>query len=261
MAKMRAYKIGSFCWNEIATRDLAGATKFYTELLGWTAHDVPMGDMGVYTLLKLEGKDVLGLYEMKGEHFASVPPHWMTYIAVENCDASLEKLQALGGSVKMPIVDVPNVGKMAFVADPQGAVFSLFQKTSDPGEGMPTGVGTVCWNELATSSAEGATKFYTELLEWGTNVQDMGPTVYTTWMNGESMAGGMMEMTKEWGNIPPHWMSYVEVADCDASVKKAQELGGKLLHGPHDIPNVGRFAVIQDPQGAVFSVIKMAQSS
>lgn len=261
MAKMRPYKIGGFCWNEVATRDLDGAKKFYAELFGWTTHDTPMGDIGIYTTFKLGGKDVMGLYEMKGEQFGDIPPHWMAYIAVEDCDASMEKLQALGGSVKMPTLDVPNVGRMAVVADPQGAVFSLFQRESDPGEGIPMGPGTVCWNELATSDAEGATKFYAELIKWGASVQDMGPMKYTTWMNGESMAAGMMQMTEEWGGVPPHWMSYVEVADCDGSVKKAQELGGKLLHGPQDIPSVGRFAVIQDPQGAVFSIIKMAQQS
>jgi predicted enzyme related to lactoylglutathione lyase len=89
----------------------------------------------------------------------------------------------------------------------------------------------------------------------------MGPAKYTTWKNGDKMAGGMMQMTEEWGNIPPHWMTYIEVEDCDATVKNVQQLGGKVLHGPKDIPNTGRFAVIQDPQGAVCSVIKLTQGS
>jgi predicted enzyme related to lactoylglutathione lyase len=119
--------------------------------------------------------------------------------------------------------------------------------------------GTFCWPELATTDADAATRFYTGLLPWKSSVVDMGPVPYTMFQIGDAPAGGMMQMTAEWGGISPHWMVYFAVDDCGGRAEKAKNLGGTVKVPPTDIPAVGRFSVLQDPQGAVFSIIQLNQ--
>ena len=119
--------------------------------------------------------------------------------------------------------------------------------------------GHFCWNELATKDTAAATKFFTELLGWTAKVEQMGPTKYTMFKAGDTDAGGMLQMTEEWGDAPPHWMAYIAVDDVDASVKKVEELGGKVCVPPTDIPPVGRFCVITDPTGANVSLITLSK--
>jgi predicted enzyme related to lactoylglutathione lyase len=113
-----------------------------------------------------------------------------------------------------------------------------------------------CWNELATKDAAGAAKFYCEVFGWTGVPVPMGPHIYTRFKQGDRDVGGMIPMTAEWGDIRPHWMAYIHVADVDATAAKIKELGGSVCVPPSDIA-VGRFAVVQDPAGAVFSIIKM----
>lgn len=115
--------------------------------------------------------------------------------------------------------------------------------------------GEFCWNELMTRDDEAATKFYTELLGWSSKTEDMGSGQYTVFSAGEKMVGGMMAMDESFGDLHPHWMSYITVEDVDESVKQVEALGGKVCHPPTDIPNVGRFSVITDPTGAAISLI------
>jgi predicted enzyme related to lactoylglutathione lyase len=119
--------------------------------------------------------------------------------------------------------------------------------------------GTFCWNELSTRDTAGAAKFYTELLGWKATDSGMPGMQYTIFKAGDKEAGGMMEMPAEVPKeIPAHWMAHITVDDVDALAKKTTELGGTVLHGPQDVPNVGRFCVIQDPTGGVVSLIKFS---
>jgi predicted enzyme related to lactoylglutathione lyase len=119
--------------------------------------------------------------------------------------------------------------------------------------------GTFCWNELMTRDTGTAGKFYAELLGWKPTDSGMPGMQYTLFKVGDKDAGGMMAMPAEIPEmVPPHWMAYIAVDDVDAVVAKLEGLGGKLMHGPQDIPQVGRFCVIQDPTGAVVSLITMA---
>jgi hypothetical protein len=250
---------GTFCWAELLTGDTDGAKKFYAELLGWTHHDDPIPGGGVYTMLKLGDGDVGALYELMDDlKAAGVPPHWLGYVTVEDAAATAAKAKQLGGTVLKDAFDIFDIGTMAVLQDPTGAAFALWQPKTHTGydynDARP---GTVCWNELATNDVEKAGKFYAELLPWKRTIMDMGPVPYTMFMAGEARAAGMMEMTEEWAGIPPHWMVYFTVDDCDAAAEKAKGLGGEVKVPPTDIPTVGRFAVIQDPQGAVFSIIKL----
>lgn len=115
--------------------------------------------------------------------------------------------------------------------------------------------GTFCWNELMTNDVVKARKFYTELLGWGASDMPMAEGQYTVFKVGDTQAGGMMKIDPKWGKVPSHWMAYITVDDVDASTKKAEKLGGKVIVQPTDIPTVGRFSVIGDPTGAVVGLL------
>jgi predicted enzyme related to lactoylglutathione lyase len=247
---------GTFCWFECGTTDAAAAKRYYTELFGWSATDVPMpGDAGgQYTLLQIGGDDVAGLYQMSGPQFEGVPSHWATYVNVESTDETAKRATTLGGRIVAPPMDVPGVGRIAVVQDPTGATISLFEPGDHPGQGASSPFG---WSELATRDTEAAKAFYTELFRWRAKVDDKGPMRYTEFQAGGRSIGGMMEMTEAHGDAPPHWLPYVMVQGCNASVDKARGLGAKIVAAPRDIPDVGRFSVFQDPTGAFLAIIQM----
>ena len=125
-----------------------------------------------------------------------------------------------------------------------------------PAHIMPA-IGAFCWNELATTDLAAAKKFYTELLGWKFETSQAAGMDYQEIVAGGQHIGGLYQMTAEFGNAPSHWMSYVAVDDVDARAKQAEELGGKVCVPPTDIPNVGRFCVINDPTGATISLVKL----
>jgi uncharacterized protein len=258
MQETPTYAPGTFCWVELATTDGEAAKKFYTTLFGWSFEDIPVGPSGVYTMLKLDGKDVGALYTMPPEMTSQgIPPNWLSYALVTNADESAAKAKELGGTLMKEPFDVMDVGRMAVVQDPTGAVFALWQAGTHAGAGIVNVPNSLCWNELASPDTTKAGDFYSGLFGWTKNVQQFGPMTYTTFKNGERPAGGMYTPAPEMGNIPPHWLVYFAVEDCDTKVQQANELGAKTIAPPMDIPNTGRFAMLQDPQGAAFAIIKL----
>jgi len=142
------------------------------------------------------------------------------------------------------------------IADPTGAHFCIWQPKQHKGVGVKGETNSLCWNELLTNDTERAKDFYTKLFGW-TSKTDSGPMAYTEWINGEEHIGGMMQIQPHMGPMPPNWGIYIAVDDCDGKVAKATSLGARTYVPPTDIPNVGRFAVLADPQGAVFNIIKL----
>ena len=248
---------GSFCWAELATTDGPGAKKFYSELFGWTTHDSPIGPDMVYTMLKLDGRDVGALYQ-KGEMMKDVPTHWASYICVANADEIAAKAKSLGGTVMKEPFDVFDVGRMAVITDPTGATFCIWQPGKHTGFGVKGQPNSVSWNELLTTDTARASDFYTKLFGWVDNTHG-GPMPYTEFMNGDTHAGGMMQIGPHMGPVPPHWGIYFAVDDCDVTYQQASSLGAQAIVPPMDIENVGRFSTIRDPQGAVFSIIKLTE--
>lgn len=246
---------GTFCWIELMTTDAPGAKTFYSELFGWQANDTPIGPDQVYTIYTLNGKSV-GASFQKDERMQQVPTHWACYISVASADESAAKAKSLGGEVVQEPFDVMEHGRMAVIADPTGAHFCLWQAKHHPGVGVKGEINTLCWNELLTNDTEKAKDFYTKLFGW-TAKTDSGATPYTEWTNGEEHIGGMMQIQPQMGPMPPNWGIYIAVDDCDAKAAKATSLGARIYVPPTDIPHVGRFAVLADPQGAVFNIIKM----
>lgn len=262
MTEVSKHAPGTFSWVDLSTTDAGAAKKFYTALFGWGAIDMPAGEAGIYTMLQLEGKEVAGMSQMSEEQQAQgMPPHWLSYITVARVNKSAEKVKSLGGTMLMEPFDVLDAGRMGLVQDPTGAVFAMWEPRNHIGARLVNQPGALCWTELATRDTDKAGAFYTRLFGWGTQVQEMGSTRYTIFLNGEQQSGGLFQMPEEWGDIPPHWMVYFAVEDCDASTGKAKELGGEVKVPPTDIPSVGRFAVLQDPQGGAFSIIKLASTN
>lgn len=258
MSTVVTHAPGTFCWMELGTTDPDAAKTFYGELLGWAFNEVPAGPDATYTMLYSDEQSVGGLYALEAEkQEQGVPPHWNSYIATDDVDASAAKAKELGATVLMDPFEVMEEGRMTVVQDPQGAIFAFWQGKNNPGMGERNTPGTLCWSELATPDADAARAFYTNLFGWQAEQADIGGGPYTTFSRGEQQVGGMLQMTEEWEGIPPHWMPYFGVADCAAAIEKANEMGGSVKHGPMTVEGVGTFAVVQDPQGAVFSIIQM----
>ena len=256
MHETPAPKPGSFCWVELGTTDNEAAKNFYTQLFGWEAEDHPMGPDGVYTITKLEGKDVGGLYKLTPDMLAQgVPPHWMSYVASANADETAEKAKAAGATVMNGPFDVYTLGRMAVIKDPTGAVFSIWQANDNKGSAAWGVPNAPLWSELATNDTQKAGEFYSNVFGW-TKQQFPGPMEYTVFNNDDKGIGGMYQITPEMGPIPPHWMIYFAVEDCDAKVQRATELGAHVIKPAEDIPSVGRFSILTDPQGAAFALLK-----
>ena len=258
MQETPEYKPGTFCWVELATSDSDAAKTFYTQLFGWTYEDHPMGPDMVYTMLKLDGKDVGALYKLMAEQAAhGVPPHWLSYVSVTSADESTEKAKAAGATILKEPCDVMTVGRMSVVQDPTGAVFALWQAGEHCGARIYNVPNSFCWNELMTTDTVKDKEFYTSVFGWGADTQNFGPMEYTMFTNGDRPAGGMLGITPEMGPIPPNWLVYFAVDDCDAKAQKAAELGGTIMKPADDIPGIGRFAILTDPQGSAFAIIKL----
>jgi predicted enzyme related to lactoylglutathione lyase len=259
MPEVTGHAPGSFCWIELNTSDPGAAKKFYSGLFDWQTEDTPAGPDMVYTMLRIREREIGAMCGLQPDQKAhGVPPHWMTYIAVESADDAASKAASLGGTVLAGAFDVMDVGRMAIIQDPQGATFCVWQAKAHIGFRLVGETGTFGWDELWTTDRKKAAEFYTGLFGWGAKDSSAGaPGDYTEWQNGGQSIGGMMEIAPEMGPVPPNWLPYFMVEDCNATADKAAASGGKVVVQPQDIPNVGRFSVISDPQGAVFAIIKL----
>lgn len=251
-------KPGNFCWFELATSDQTAAKQFYTSLFGWTANDSPMGPDAVYTMFQLNGRNVGAAYSLMPDQTKNgVPSHWGTYVATANADDTVAKAKSLGAITLMEPMDVFDYGRMAILQDPMGAIVNVWQSKQHFGAGVMGEIGAFCWSELLTHDTAAATKFYTALFGWKTKVTDGAGFPYTHWQNDGFDIGGMMAIVKEWGSVPSHWVNYVQVQNCDDIIAKSKSLGGSICVPAMDIPNTGRFAILQDPQGAKIAVIAL----
>lgn len=252
------YKPGTFCWEELGTSNGEAAKNFYTQLFGWSYVDNPMGPGMVYTMFKLDGKDVAASYELMPEQTVQgVPPNWTSYVAVTSADETVNKAKAAGGTILKEPFDVFTLGRMAIIQDPAGAVFALWEPKDHKGAGVCNVPNSFCWNELMTTDTKKAGDFYSTVFDWKREVQNFGPMEYTMFSNGERPNGGMFQITPEMGPIPSNWLVYFAVDDCDAKVQQASDLGATVLKPADDIPGIGRFSILTDPQGAAFALIKL----
>ena len=258
MTTRTEYAHGEFCWADLAATDPAAAKRFYGSLFGWQCVDMPAGPGMTYTMCSLKNQYVSALYALDKERQSQgVPPHWLPYINVRNADASAKKASQGGGKVLNGPFDVLDVGRMAGIQDPTGAYFAIWEAKKHIGAGIIGEPGAMCWNELMTPNVDVAGRFYSTTFDWTTEPMGMGPAgTYTIFKAGTTQIGGMMARPPQMNEVPPHWLTYFAVADCDASAKTVGQLGGQVLRPPADIPNIGRFAVCRDGQGAAFAIFQ-----
>jgi len=241
---------GSFCFAELNTADMERDKRFYRGLLGWDVFDVPTAGGG-YSLFRLRGRDVAGL------HLSAKGPHgWLLYAAADDADAVVARARELGASIEAAPFDVPGIGRMAMVRDPAAAAVALWQAAGHPGARVIDEPGAMHFAELVVHDVASARHFYTGLFGWATAETEVPTGHYTLFTRGDQIVGGTMAIGADWGPVQPHWQVYFQVADCDAAMRRADELGGSVSFGPLDVPNAGRLAVLTDAGGAVFVVMQ-----
>jgi hypothetical protein len=256
MPERDSYTPGTPSWVDLGTSDIDGAVAFYEGLLGWSVAE-SQPDTGGYRLAMVRDRPVAGLMPLMSEQ---QPVAWTTYVAVDDADAAAASVSANGGQVVAEPMDVMELGRMSVFMDPAGAALGVWQANQFPGAGLVNEPGAFTWNELATRDIDAAHAFYPAVLPWTYDEQDFGGMAYTLWKAGDQMVAGGMPIGDEFpAEVPNYWAVYFAVDDADATAAKVPELGGTVMSPPRDIPDVGRFAVITDPQGGVFSILKAAR--
>jgi predicted enzyme related to lactoylglutathione lyase len=255
MGERSQYAPGTPCWIDIGT-DVEAAKAFYGGLFGWTAAEAgPAEETGGYGFFLKDGKSVAGF----GPQQNPGPPVWTTYISVTDADAIVPKVEDAGGKTVMPPMDVMTAGRFAVFQDHQGAFFSVWQPGDVAGAELVNDPGCWSWNELNTRDVEGSKQFYSAVFGLEPVTHGEGPGAYTELqLGGESVAGMIAMQPMIPAQVPPHWLVYFSVTDTDASVARVTELGGSLVFGPVDV-EPGRLAVVADPQGATFAVIRLSE--
>lgn len=250
-------KPGEFCWINILTPEPDKAREFFGKLLGWTYAEIPF--VGGH-MMKVGGQDIGGLFDLHGPNTPpGTPPLIGVMVKVASADAAGAKVTALGGRA-MPAFDIMDQGRMAVCFDPNGAAFDVWESKNGQGTAADsTQHGAPSWFETMTTDVDRATPFYSALFGWTPEVMPMPDMAYTTFKLGDAYVAGMMQIPPEMGGMPPHWGTYFTVNDVDQTARDATALGGKICAPPQDVPGVGRFCVLQSPQGVTFCAITYAR--
>lgn len=241
---------GMFSWADLGTTDPAAAKKFYAALFGWTFTD-SMAKRGEH-----DAAAIRALNDMQKS--LGAPPHWTCCFTVTDVDATAAKAQRAGAKIVAPPFDVMDAGRMTVIDDPTGAGVAAWQPKKHIGAGVTSEPGAITWAELLTRDEETSLKTWSATFGWETDSMPMPNGVtYTVFKAGNVPSCGMMPMPKQVpAGVPSHWLPYFQVADCDATLKKTTDLGGKIIVPAMEAPTVGRFATLMDPQGAVFAVLQ-----
>jgi predicted enzyme related to lactoylglutathione lyase len=237
------------------TTDTKSAETFYDKVIEWTSEPFPNSPAPYIQFKRHGGAGVAGLMERPAD--MPMPPFWFIYVAVPDFAHAIAHVERLGGGQCSPVIDVPTVGRMQMVRDPQGAMFYVMQP--EPRESAPEAqpeVGEASWLELTTTDAPAAMTFYQQLFGWEPgDTMDMGPIgKYHIFTRGGRRIGGMMNRPPEMANVPPNWGIYFRVSDIDAAVARVTANGGTILNGPLDVPDGDKIVNAMDPQGAAFSL-------
>lgn len=247
-----AWGDGTPCWVDLGVTDVPKAGAFYAALFGWDAHQGPP-EAGGYALCLKGGRQVAGIGPKMGP--ADEPSAWTTYLATSDAAQTAAKIKAAGGHVLVEPMDVMEQGRMAVAADPDGAVFGLWQARSHTGVQLANEPGSLTWNENLSRDFDGNKAFYHSVFGYGYGDMSDGGFRYATLKIGGTEVGGIGELGSSYpADVPAHWSVYFSVEDTDTAVAKVTGLGGTTVRPPWDTP-YGRMAVVADDHGAVFSVI------
>jgi predicted enzyme related to lactoylglutathione lyase len=247
MADETAYPPGTPTWVDLSTTDVDAGRHFYEQLFGWTIDEPAGPEFGGYAMFRSSDKLVAG----SGPVMQGAPPAWTTYIRTADAAATAQKVRDAGGEVVVEPMEIPDAGTMVIAKDPTGAYFGVWQNGAHKGADLFNEPVALTWSELGTRDVAAAKRFYSAVFGWNPKGDD-----YVQWeLNGKSI-GGCMDLATVGvpAEVPANWLSYFAVANVDETAAKAAELGGSVTKAPSEIPDMGRFAVLADPQGAVFAV-------
>lgn len=243
---------GTVGWFDLMTSDPSAAYAFYGKLFTWSFEMGPP-ESGGYVMCMSAGRPAAGIGALPPG--APQPPSWTTYFISADADATAARIVEGGGKVMMGPMDVMEEGRMLIASDPAGAVFGVWQPKRHVGAQVRNEHGGMSWCEVNTRDAEATAGFYAKVFDLEARRLDMPGVVYFTLHQGATTVGGSLQMDANWpAEVPPHWMPYFEVTDVDESCRELTEAGGKVCVPPFDTP-YGRIAVINDPQGAAFSLM------
>jgi uncharacterized protein len=242
---------GRFVWFEYVSKDAPKAQGFFGELFGWSTKSVPMPD-GPYTMIAAPDGPTIGGYFASPDGGAQAS--WLPYLRVGSAADGATKVKSLGGSIMKEPFKVGDFATMAVVVDPLGAPLALWQPTK-PEDAPKPAAGHFVWNELSSKDPEASVSFYSKLGGFTSSKMDMGAmgTYHLLESGGQSRAG---IMAQQMPGAPHAWLPYVQVASADQTADKAKRLGATIVVPPTDIPNVGRFAIFVDAQGAATGILQ-----
>ncbi|MHA5051389.1 VOC family protein [Streptomyces sp. SD15] len=247
-------------WLDVGTPDIEGATSFYGDLFGWRFQSAGP-DAGGYGFFQLAGKTAAGGMQTTEEQG---PPSWTVYFQSPDADATAKAAEQAGGSVIVQPMDVMGKGHMAILGDEAGVPFGIWQPGQTKGIEVAGDPGSLCWVELYTADEPAAAAFYNSVFGWATSAMPFPGGTYTcinpAGTEDTDMFGGIVPLADAPTETESgaYWLPYFEVTDTDATVSKAQELGGTVRMPATDLEGVGRMAKLADPYGARFAVIKSA---
>jgi predicted enzyme related to lactoylglutathione lyase len=257
MPERSSYPHGAPSWADVSSPDVAASAAFYGELFGWehVPSDRPE-ETGGYGMFTLRGRVVAGIGPLLEP---GAPATWTTYIAVDDVDEAATRALELGGGLALGPIDVLDAGRMAFLVDPAGAFLGVWQAGRHAGAGLVGEPGAVGWSELACRDPEAAKPFYAGVFGWRARPSAIDRGSYETFDSAAGPVAGLVAIDERWpDSTPPHWMTYIAVADAAATAKRAAQLGGAVSVAPVEVPGAGTTAVLTDPFGACFALLEPA---
>ena len=246
--------LGRLLWYELLTTDMGAAESFYKAVIGWTTKPFD-GAEGPYDMWTRSGDVPIGGVMTIPEGM-NWPPHWVMYVGVPKLEEAVATIERLGGRSLSPVIEVPEVGRLRTMLDPQGAMFSIHEPSSPPERPeAPPEIGDASWHELYTTDAAAAMKFYAEMFGWRpTESFDMGPMGTYQMFGRTSSLGGMMTKPPSMAQVPTHWEIYFRVPDVHAAAERVKANGGQIVNGPVEVPGGDWIVQAVDPQGAHVSL-------
>lgn len=240
------------CWYELATPDKGRSERFYASALGWEFSDAPMPGFQ-YALGKLGADVVAGVFDPG----SPMPSFWLIYFAVDDCDAAVKKAVGLGAAVHVEPTDIPQTGRFAILADPQGAAFALLQpldgQTGTAYQPMRAGYG--CWHQLETADTKAALSFYASLLGWSQSTThdmgEMGPYRVVA-VDGADLGGIMKPFA---AGSPARWLPFFGADSVAQALDRVRGASGKVISGPDPVPGGAFVATVTDDQGIAFALV------
>ncbi len=257
MAEFSSYPHGSPSWIDLGTSDVAAAKAFYSSVFGWKADDQPSPQGPPYTMFTKNGKNVAGAMALTPQETGmGVPPHWNTYIAVDDVEDTVARVAGAGGTVIVGAMDIPDAGRMAWIADSTGAMLGLWQANQHIGAELANEDGTFGWSELVTDDPAAAQKFYADVLGWTFQTMATPNGDYHVAQSGDRAFAGIMEKPPTMAGMPNVWGVYIYVDDAGSTIDAIKANGGTVIMEPWYAEGVGDIAVVADPQGAVFTIMR-----